>query len=169
VTEPIEPQPESALEEPPKKSRSASLPIIILALVAIAGGTFWLYSRRHSAQAQPGPDASGDAPAPVKSVMHLESFTVNLADTEQTAFLRITIELGIGEAAPEGKSGEKNSPVLPKIRDVILTVLTTWQSEALLAPDGKAKLKQQLLSALQGQVQEVPVKEIYFTEFLVQR
>ncbi|HEY6292734.1 MAG TPA: flagellar basal body-associated FliL family protein [Terriglobia bacterium] len=125
------------------------------------------FSRRHAAQAA-AVQTKSEADS-IKSVLHLESFVVNLADPDQTAFLRIGIDLGVGQTGSGGNSADKNSPVLPKIRDSILSVLTTWQSVGLLAPEGKMKLKGQLLSVLHEQVPEVPVKEVYFTEFLVQR
>ena len=153
------------VEEPSKKRGVASRAMVVVALLAVAGGTYKFFSRRHSAQAV---EARSDENS-VKSILHLESFVVNLADPDQTAFLRIGIDLGLTQAGPSGKSAEKNSPVLPKVRDAILSVLTTWQSLGLLAPEGKVKLKEQLLNTLHQQVPEVPVKEIYFTEFLVQR
>jgi flagellar protein FliL len=102
-------------------------------------------------------------------VIHLDSFVVNLADRNQSSFLKIGIDLGVASASAEGKSEDANTAVLPKIRDTILSVLSTWQSGGLLAPDGKTKLKEQILDALHQQVPTVPVKEVYFTEFLVQR
>ena len=145
-----------------KKSKSSPL-LAFLLLAAIGGGAYWFISRRHTVEAAP----STPKVASVTSVIHLDSFVVNLADPSQTAFLKVGIDLGVS-SSPEGKSGE-TKPLLPKIRDVILSQLTTWQSSGLLAANGKAKLKEQILDALHQQVPTVPVKEVYFTEFLVQR
>jgi len=141
-------------------SKSSQL-IAFVVLAAVAAGAFWFYSQRREADADPRSNY-------VKSVIHLDSFVVNLADSDQGAFLKIGIDLGVSSGLVEGKS-DKNTPVLPQIRDAILSVLTTWQSSGLLAPDGKAKLKEQILVALHKQVPAVPVREVYFTEFLVQR
>jgi len=67
--------------------------------------------------------------------------------------------------------GEKEAGAVPTahIRDVILRVLTTYQSNDLLAPAGKMRLKQQLLESLQAAIPELEVQEVYFTDFLVQR
>ena len=114
---------------------------------------------------------SKESPAQqVKAVLHLESFVVNLADPEENRFLRIGIELGLGNpvTAKEGKGGESEVPTA-RIRDSILAVLSTWHSDALLAPEGKQKLKDELAHALQERVPELGVKEVYFTDFLVQR
>jgi flagellar FliL protein len=102
--------------------------------------------------------------------MHLESFVVNLADSEENRFLRVGIDLGLENplSAKEGKGGEGEVPIA-RIRDCILVVLSTWTSDALLAPEGKKKLKDELIRALRERAPELGVKEVYFTDFLVQR
>ena len=102
--------------------------------------------------------------------MHLEPFVVNLADTEDNRFLRVAVDLGLENALPakEGKGGEGEVPTA-RIRDCILSVLSTWRSDALLAPGGKQKLKEELIRALGACAPELGVREVYFTDFLVQR
>jgi flagellar basal body-associated protein FliL len=106
---------------------------------------------------------------PIKSVLHLESFVVNLADPEESRYLRVGIDLGLENLIPAKQSVEVGALPTARIRDSILSVLTTWRSDALLAPEGKQKLKDELLHVLQDRVPELGVKEIYFTDFLVQR
>jgi flagellar FliL protein len=110
------------------------------------------------------------ADAQDKGVLHLEPFVVNLADPEDNRFLRVGIDLGLGKpfSGKAGKGGEGDVPSA-RVRDCILFVLSTWRSDALLAPDGKQKLKDEILHALQDRVPELGVKEVYFTDFLVQR
>jgi flagellar FliL protein len=103
-------------------------------------------------------------------MLHLESFVVNLADADGGRFLRLGIDLGLESPLPTAWGGEKG-PGVPtaRIRDSILAVLTTWRSDALLASDGKQKLKAELVRALREHVPELGVREVYFTDFLVQR
>jgi len=99
------------------------------------------------------------------------SFVVNLADPEQNRFLRVGIDLGLENPLPtKGKGGKGGADELPTgpVRDCILSVLSTWHSDALLAPEGKQKLKDELLRALRDHVPELGVREVYFTDFLVQ-
>lgn len=156
----------------PPKSRVARLVVIVVLLAAIGAGAWWFKARKATAQASEK-NTSADSPAnpdqQVQSVIHLESFVVNLADPDQNAFLRVGIDLGLGKQLPEGKAPDKNSPLTPQIRDAVLTVLSSCRSDSLLAADGKIKLKEQLLQALHERAQELDVKEVYFTEFLVQR
>ena len=105
-----------------------------------------------------------------KYLIHLEGFTVNLADPEETHFLRVTMDLGV-DKLPEGSDREKMTTFLPvaRIRDSILSVLTVCKGDALLTPEGKTQLKKNLVSVLNQNVPELGVREVYFTEFLVQR
>jgi len=105
----------------------------------------------------------------VKSTLRIESFVVNLADPAGSCFLRIGIDLGLGhEPAGEGKE-KGTAPATAQIRDTIISVLTRWQSASLLAPEGKTKLKEELLKALQERLPKMGILEVYFTDFLVQR
>jgi flagellar FliL protein len=152
-----------------KRSKSSAAMMIGVALAAVAGGggSAWLMMQRsRSVEAS----HSQDAPTAPKYLVHLEGFTVNLADPEQTHFLRATIDLGI-ERLPEGTDHEKPAAQLPiaRIRDAILSVLTTCKADTLLTSEGKAQLKKNLVDTLNHSVPEIGVREVYFTEFLVQR
>ncbi len=140
---------------------------LILGITVLA--TLGTLGCKKSSPDSEGPGKNSHTPS-VKAVMHLEPFVVNLADTEDNRFLRVGIDLGLGKPLPakEGKGGEGDVPVA-RIRDCILAVLTTWHSDALLAPEGKDKLKDELIHALRDRVPELGAKEVYFTDFLVQR
>jgi flagellar FliL protein len=121
-----------------------------------------------SKQSAASKKASGAAQ--IKAVMHLESFVVNLADPEENRFLRVGIDLGLeNPLSAKGGGGEETGVPTARVRDTILGVLSTWRSDALLAPEGKQKLKEELVRALRGRVPELGVREVYFTDFLVQR
>ena len=161
-------------EAPAKKSK---LPVVLGALLLLAaavGGGVWFFLSRGSPAEAGGTEAgrTEEAQPATKFVLHLDSFTVNLAGAEQTNFLRITIDLGL-DHVPEGadKEKEKNGKGLPiaQIRDSVLSVLTVCDADELLTPEGKTKLKKDLLQALSREVPEIGVREVYFTEFLVQR
>jgi flagellar FliL protein len=148
-----------------KSSGSALIVIVLLALVG-GGGSAWFLLQRSRA-AEVGHSGEGYAP---KYIVHLEGFTVNLADTEETHFLRVTMDLGI-DRLPEGVEKEKAAAGLPvaRIRDAVLSVLTVCKAEPLLTPDGKLQLKKNILEAVRHNVPELDVRDVYFTEFLVQR
>jgi len=101
----------------------------------------------------------------VKSSLHLETFVLNLADREQRSYLRVGIDLGLGREMGKGE----NAPPVGQVRDVILGVLAQSRVDELLTAGGKAKLKEDVLRALQERVPRLEVQEVYFTEFLIQR
>ena len=151
-----EQQPNSS---PSRRTRSRLIPVFAVALLGVAGLSVWYgTSRRKTTPAQ----TSGAAA--VRSTLHLETFVLNLADTDQKSYLRVGIDLGLSE---EVKHGEE-PPVAP-VRDTILGVLGEAKVDDLLTAAGKAKLKQDLLRALRDRVPQIGVEEVYFTEFLIQR
>lgn len=149
------------------KEREKCAGFLLLGLVMVIAG----YNFGCKKSSPGSGDLPKDSHAPqIKGVLHLEPFVVNLADSEDNRFLRVGIDLGLGTVPPakEGKAEAGDTPI-PRIRDCILAVLSTWRSDALLAPEGKQKLKDELAHALQDRVPDLGVKEIYFTDFLVQR
>jgi flagellar protein FliL len=147
-----------------KNSIGLVLGVGVIALIGGAGGE-WFVSR--DARASAAPAAATTKPG---QVVHLEGFTVNLADPEPSHFLRLALDLDV-ERVPESVNKEKPESGFPtaRVRDAILSVLTVSKADALLTPEGKAQLKKNLLEALKTRVPELGVRDIYFTEFLVQR
>lgn len=158
----------AAAGPPPKKSKTTFLFIGLAAVLLLGGsGAAWFL---HARGQQPPPAAAAAKKEPQYTV-HLEPFTVNLADLEESHFLRVTIDLGLAHAPKEeGKEGTEGGgfPVA-RTRDTLLSVLSACKADDLLTPEGKAQLKHHLLAALQAQVPEIETQDIYFTEFLVQR
>lgn len=128
------------------KAKFLLAPGLGVGLALLITGAVW-GCRNSSPTASGGDDSQG---AQIKSVLHLEPFVVNLADAEDNRFLRASIDLGLQRslAGSEGK-GDAAIPT-SRIRDCILTVLSTWRSDALLAPDGKQKLKDELPACARG-------------------
>jgi flagellar protein FliL len=154
------------------KSKSSKATIALVALVALSagGGSAWFFSQRSLGVQAAKPKEDESTSTSPKYLVHLEGFTVNLNDPEETHFLRVTIDLGL-DHLPKDSEKEKPSALLPmaRIRDVILSVLTMSKANVLLTPEGKVQLKKDLLEALKRNVPEAGIREVYFTEFLVQR
>lgn len=101
----------------------------------------------------------------VKHIIELQPFIVNLADTEQARYLRMTVSLGVGEA---GESEKPSELFLTRVRNAMLAVLSDKSSEEILSIEGKAKLRKQLLRAARAAADEPEVEAIYITDFIVQ-
>ena len=144
-------------DEVQKKSKGRGFGVAIL-LVVLAGVGIWFWASRG---AEPAPEQA----TKVRSTLHLETFVLNLADTDQRSYLRVGIDLGLSR---EAKHGEAPAPVA-EVRDTILAVLAEAKVDELMTAAGKTKLKENLLHALQQRMPQVGVEEVYFTEFLIQR
>jgi flagellar protein FliL len=129
---------------------------VLAAVILALGAGFWIRRR---------PEVSAGGGAQVKGALHLETFVLNLADPGQRSYLRVGIDLGLGR---ELRKGENAAPV-GLVRDTIVGVLAQSRVDDLLTAKGKAKLKADLLQALQERAPGLDVEEVYFTEFLIQR
>jgi flagellar protein FliL len=150
---------------PRKSTTFGTVPTVLLAL-AMGGAVMWLFGSHDRGEAAAGNKAEKLAPA----IVHLEGFTVNLADVEGNRFLRVTMDLAIDHLpAPSIRDKPFSGLPMARMRDSVLSVLTVCKSEALLTAGGKERLKRDLRVALNHDNPELGVREIYFTEFLVQR
>ncbi|MFT3742998.1 MAG: flagellar basal body-associated FliL family protein [Pyrinomonadaceae bacterium] len=100
----------------------------------------------------------------VKTVVELPPFIVNLADTEQARYLRMTVSLGV---AAEG-SEKPDQLFMTRVRNAMLAVLSEKSSDQILTVEGKTKLRKELLQAAKAASEEPEVKAIYITDFIVQ-
>lgn len=119
------------------------------------------------APAIPGADHEGReatvyAPDPV--YIEFKPFIVNLEDINGRRFLKLTISV---EALSEAQSAEINSQ-MPRIRHDILLLLAGLSSDDLATLEGKIKLRHQMLNHINSQLTRGRVKNIYFSEFVVQ-
>jgi flagellar FliL protein len=105
--------------------------------------------------------------------MVLEPLLVNLADAGGSSYLRVALTLRVADVADKkgAKSNDdKGTPdAVAAVRDTVLTVLGRQTADGLLAADGKEHLKRELKAALAEHNADLKVKDIFFTDFLVQR
>jgi flagellar FliL protein len=149
-----------------KWGRTGRRPLVAAALVLLVAACAAWYLFRHSASTA---QQKAKAEREVRAVLHLEPFVVNLADPDGDRFLRVVIDLGLDRDLGEHNRAAQSALPIARTRDAILMILTTCKAEPLTAPAGKAALKEALTKALQDRAPELDVREIYFTEFLVQR
>src|SRR5579862_18351 len=150
--------PEEDLKSPvrPRHFRSDGL---VLSFLVLAGIGFWFWMNHANKLAQ------ANQTDPVRSVLHLETFVLNLADTDQRSYLRVGIDLELNQ---EAKHAEETVPVA-QVRDTILGVLGEARVSDLLKPGGKTELKQRVLQALQDRVPALGVEEVYASAQVDQR
>ena len=97
----------------------------------------------------------------------LGSFLVNLADAEETHYLRSVIELeqNYGSSPEFGNEiGNRKS----QLRDITIATLAAKTSEDVRTPEGKEALKQELKERINSVLAKGQIARVYFTEFAVQ-
>ena len=100
-----------------------------------------------------------------KDVMfHLDPLIVNLARSQGSRFLKITISLEM--SSPDVRRDlEKN---IRKLTDSILLLLSTKSFEDVYSVQGKFTLKGEITTRVNQYLTVGQVKGAYFTEFLIQ-
>lgn len=186
---------ETAPEAGGKKKSNLLLIIIIVVLVlilVIGGVVAALMMGNHDAEAEAGhgaktevaaeghdgeaatADGHGDEQAAEGShggestevglMYPLDVFTVNLLSESGRRYLKVEMNLEI--------EGEELSPELdqkkPVFRDIIIRILSSKSLEEISTIKGKEKLKEQIVSDLNTRLKDGKVKNVYFTDFVVQ-
>ncbi len=169
-------KPEAAPAEAPKKR--SKLPLILSAVVLLAGAgaaTWYLgmlpfgAKQRHAEAtaaveeggAHGGKDAKAEIPAPI---LPLETFIANLSDEGGSRYLKATFQIEFqGTAVPP-----EVTPRLPKIRDLLLTLLSSKSFDDVRTPEGKQQLREEIIARVNQVIERDVVKAVYFTEFIVQ-
>ena len=109
------------------------------------------------------PEAEDDPSTP-PVLMDLENITVNLADTDQSRFLRTKIKLEVRNEEAKAKVTEN----LVKVRDLVITHLMSKKFSEIRTPQGKYELKEDLVWRMNRAVGGKPIKNLYFTDFVSQ-
>jgi flagellar FliL protein len=184
--------PAAAEEVKPAKPKSKKMLMIVglaVLVLALGGGGAWYFMQKNAHQDEAdGEEAPAAAAAHAKAktpptFLPLENMVVNLADPggERMAQIGITIELSDAHAADQVKV------YLPAIRSGILMLISQRTAEELLKPEGKEKLKKDILHEASlpfvgegaapakaakadgaGDHAQSPVQGVLFSSFIVQ-
>ncbi|MBT9139449.1 MAG: hypothetical protein DDT30_00019 [Dehalococcoidia bacterium] len=145
----------------PGKSKTKLLLLAIVVLALLGGGlgfyTFFVQANQ---------DEGANLPAKEEPLlMHgPQDFTVNMSDRAQRRYLKATIVLGY---ADEKMSRELEQRSV-QIRDVVIKVLRSFSTEDMATVEGVARLRAELIKNLNTLLTSGEIKEIYFTDLLVQ-
>jgi flagellar FliL protein len=152
---------------------SKTLTILIAAFVlfvmALMGGGFFILWTKMSALSAPAPIAEEEVvqeevPEEIGPLYSLGTLIVNLADEGGKRYLRVSIELEL--ESPE--MTEEVERRMPQVRDSVLMILPTKTFADINTTPGKIALRDELIKAINGIVTTGEVKNLYFTEFVVQ-
>lgn len=156
-------------EEKPKKSKKLLIIIIIAALVlAGAGVGGFLFLKKGSAHKEKDEATKKEDMVEIpkekeKAVLiQLDPFILNLS--EPGRFVKLTIHLEVKNEKIQQYVNDR----MPKIRDSIITLVSSKSADVLSTPEGKFQLKDELLLRVNQAIEKDLIKNIYFTEFVIQ-
>lgn len=186
---------EGAEEAAPKPKSKKKLFIILGVVVLLLGAGVPVLFMGGGDEKKDGEHAEAHEEVKHYSTVTLDTFIVNLS--ANTAFLKVGMIVeydasildkaghegaGGGEGHGGGASGGGGGaaegggmhPAMakrqPMIKDAIIRILSSKKPEDVLTSDGKEKLKEELIEGINEAIglDEEPVVNIYFTEFMVQ-
>jgi flagellar FliL protein len=118
----------------------------------------------HGAPEEKAGGGEHGAVADASAIADLDPFIVNLADSPEIRYLKVTLKV---EADNSG-TVEQIKARTPQIRDAILVLLTSLDSATARSPQGKHKLRDDITERINGLLPKKSVKSTYFTEFVIQ-
>ncbi|THJ17585.1 MAG: flagellar basal body protein FliL [Nitrospira sp. CG24B] len=175
-------------EKAPAAAPAPAFPIKLLIIVSVialvfgVGGAFVAVKFLGGASqgGEHSADHKGDAETKVESksetggkhgeaaspgvMFDLDPFIVNLADTPDVRYLKLTLKLDVdGEAV-----STELSTRIPQIRDAVLVLLSSKDVNAVRTTQGKLQLRDEITQRINGLLKKPGVRSAYFTEFVVQ-
>lgn len=149
---------------------------IILAVVniaAILGGGFMIFADKKKQEAEPGIEdvikgekQAQDAEAANKDfigdLIPLETFLVNLSGSRGRKLLKLNMELEV-----DGEEVQAEIEQLkPKIRDIIIVILSSKTYAQVSTKDGKDILRGEIRDQVNLFLTKGQIKRVYFTELI---
>lgn len=100
-----------------------------------------------------------------RTLVHLGDFTTNtLIDGKAGKFLKTKITVKTSNKDVSEELQKRN--IL--IRDAVIKAMSSKRFDEIASPEGKMKLKENVSNNINAIVREGKVKEVYFTEFIIQ-
>jgi flagellar protein FliL len=149
-------------EKSEEKKKSPLIKIIILVvLLAILGGGGYVGYLKFL---KPPPPVTTEPPVEQSVSADGGTFLVNLSDPGGKRYLKVTVQFELSGQ----KANEELSRRNVEMRDLIIMLLSSKEYTEIGNASGKVSLKRELLRQVNKMLHDGQVKEIYFTEFLVQ-
>jgi flagellar FliL protein len=166
---------EEVTQETQKKKKKPILIIAVILVVLIVGGAgaffflnkgFLNSTKNTQTQSASSKSVMNDKNVHIKN---LPSIMVNLADPSGDRYLKISLAL-VMNGEEKSKSPESSNDTIEDaaIKNAAITTISTQTSDTLLTLSGKEELKKQLIKAINSALGEDAVKDIYFTDFIMQ-
>lgn len=171
-----------APEQDPKKgegkkkgSKLKLIIILVITLAVLGGGGFaaWKFFLQPKGGAHEGGNATGqgegnktgEAQQPKGGqLVTLEPFVVNLSEPMGRRYLKATLDVEVADAA----AAAELTAAKPKVKDTLLLLLSSKNFAEISSMDKKIELKNEIVNRLNQIIGKGKVRNVYFTEFVVQ-
>lgn len=159
---------ETTEQEPKKKSKMGFFIILGVGILVLGGGGFFAYTKflghKPAVEEVASQEVKKEPEAVIGEMLVMDPFVVNLADPKGKRYLKVKIELEL-----ESKEAvDKATKAAPKLRDMVIMMLTSLGFEEVMTPEGKIRVRDELLERFNEIMRPDHIKNIYFTEFVVQ-
>lgn len=163
-------------KEVKKKGGKLKLIILLVLVLAVLGGggfaawKFYLQPKMGGAATAEataegeGQKAAPEAPVSGGQLVTLDSFVVNLSDPMGRRYLKTTMDVEVADSA----AAAELTAAMPKVKDTLLLLLSSKSFEEISSMDRKIELKNQIVERLNLIIGKGRVRNVYFTEFVVQ-
>jgi flagellar FliL protein len=142
--------------------------LIPVLLLVLGGGGFFAYKTFFAKEEKekPSEKIANEIKKAEEQGVELEvgTFIANLADKDADRYIKVTIIMEVQDE----KVKEEAAKRMPQIKDAINTLLFTKTSEELKSPEGIEKLKEEIIKRTNAILPLGGVKDVYFTEFIIQ-
>lgn len=160
--------------EPAPGGGKKKLIIIIAAavlLLAIAGGGAFFLLHKKAPPPEEKKDPGKEVPVPdlhqkseIGPMLEIKEFIVNIISQDGSHYVKASLTLELSNEAAK----EETTQRMPQIRDAILLLVGNKTFEELQDLQGKKQLKAEMSSKINAVLKSGKVKNIFFTDFVVQ-
>jgi len=161
----------AATEETKAGKPPLKLIVLVLLMVLLLGGGAFAWKSGMLSKMIGGGEKSEVAKKSQKiekpdigPIYPMDPFIVNLMEPMGKRYLKVKIELELEKEELRSEVDKR----LPQFRDGILTLLSSKSFKEVNDLSGKYQLRAEILGMLNGYLKTGKVKNVYFTEFIVQ-
>ncbi len=162
---------EQEQEEKGGGKKKLILLLLIVLIAAISGGAAYKFLVLDKKKAAETKEKQAEkiieeikATENVGVMFDLGTFVVNLADPDIERYLKVSIVLELKDQKVQQEAQKR----LPQIKDAITTLLLTKRSSEIRTPEGIEFLKEEIAKRVNAILPLGGVKNVYFTEFIIQ-
>ncbi len=165
---------DDAAKEGGSKKKIIIIVLIALLLLGGAGGTaawFFLFKKKPPPPEEQTPEQvkmlqeTADKEAEeIGPMVDIKEFIVNIISEDANHYVKASLSLEVNDE----KTLEEVNKRMPQIRDAILLLVSNKTIEELGDLEGKKQLKAELKSKINAFLKTGRVKNIFFTDFVVQ-